>query len=486
MKKPLFLAVFLLTFYASFAQIANNVIISEVYASATSSATITRDYIELYNPTSQEIDIAGWKVKYKSATGTTASSSGTIPADTKIKAYGYYLVGLAGTGTAASGVTFDLIVNGVDLSSSSTGGGHAALTKADSGEPVWGGVPVDIVGWGTANLPEGSTSAVPITGTVIERKACKAATAASTASGGLHYQLGNGYDSNNNSVDFYRVTPNPQNSASSLEMPPPPPVFIAGYPNSSAITINSLTLNSQLNHIGKTYYVVLPNNATAPSPRQVKLAKNANDNAVALSGTISHTTASTTYNTNVMGLAAATAYDIYLVGEDDDNLQSTVTKLEVTTENVLPVTLTSYSIKSNAPGQLEVNWSTASEIDNNHFELIISTDGQMFQKLISVNSKGTNGKSDTPLNYNVNLSVNDFMRTHSLAGFGLLALLLMPAFRNRALRLFVIALMILSIAACEKKEMEKESMVYVKLMQVDHNGFTTELGIKATKVRAVE
>jgi 5'-nucleotidase len=49
------------------------VIIDEVYGGGGSSSTSTaykRDFIELYNPGSEAVSIAGWSVQYGSSTGT--------------------------------------------------------------------------------------------------------------------------------------------------------------------------------------------------------------------------------------------------------------------------------------------------------------------------------------------------------------------------------------------------------------------------------
>jgi predicted extracellular nuclease len=52
--------------------IAQQVVISELYGGGgNSGATLRNDFIELYNPTSSTINLAGWSVQYASATGST-------------------------------------------------------------------------------------------------------------------------------------------------------------------------------------------------------------------------------------------------------------------------------------------------------------------------------------------------------------------------------------------------------------------------------
>jgi DNA/RNA endonuclease G (NUC1) len=66
------------------------VLISQVYGGGgNSGATYTHDFVELFNPGTAPVSVAGWSVQYASATGTSwqvTPLSGTIPAG------GYYLV----------------------------------------------------------------------------------------------------------------------------------------------------------------------------------------------------------------------------------------------------------------------------------------------------------------------------------------------------------------------------------------------------------
>ncbi len=60
--------------------------------------------------------------------------------------------------------------------------------------------------------------------------------------------------------------------------------------------------------------------------------------------------------------------------------------------SVLPVTLTSFTGKTSLYGA-ELNWSTASEQNNSHFEILRSADGQSFSKIGQV--AGSNNSSQT-------------------------------------------------------------------------------------------
>ncbi len=188
------------------AQTANYVVIAEFATRGTSTAT--DEFVELYNPTDNALTIASWKLQYKSATGSTWNDYGTIPAGATIPARGFYLLANTGYGGATS----------PDYRWGTSGladNGNMRIVDAT-------GSPIDRVGWGTANDPEGSPA--PNHGTTannnsVERKARANSTADSLFTSGRHALLGNGYDTQNNSADFVEQIRgrNPQNSNSAQE-----------------------------------------------------------------------------------------------------------------------------------------------------------------------------------------------------------------------------------------------------------------------------
>ncbi|RKH42618.1 lamin tail domain-containing protein [Corallococcus sicarius] len=190
----------------------NHVVISEFSGGTTAN---TRDeFVELYNPTSAAVDLSGWQVSYKSATNTTYTTTFTIPAGKSIPSHGYFLLG----GSAYSGVAPADTTHNIDATASTTGGGHIRLQRP-SGAAF---VDVDLLGYGTANAPEGPTGpplpSHPASGGSLERKAVSTSTSATLAVGGTDAARGNGQDTNNNSVDFViRVTRQPQSSTSPVE-----------------------------------------------------------------------------------------------------------------------------------------------------------------------------------------------------------------------------------------------------------------------------
>ncbi|NOK21301.1 lamin tail domain-containing protein [Corallococcus carmarthensis] len=195
------------------APLTNHVVISEFSGGNGTGTAATDEFIELYNPTNEDVDLSNWQVGYKSATGTTWSSTVTIPSGRVIRAHGYFLLGGAnysGTGTAAKDVGYTF-----DASASTTAGGHVRIQRLVSGTYV----DVDKLGWGTGNAPEGTAApAHPAVGGSLERKAVSTSTSTTMAVGGADAARGNGQDSDNNSVDFVtRAARQPQGSTSPVE-----------------------------------------------------------------------------------------------------------------------------------------------------------------------------------------------------------------------------------------------------------------------------
>lgn len=134
MKKIGFVLCFLIWVNGVFAQESNTVLISEVCGSG-SAVNSYRDFVELYNPTSADIDLSTWMIKYKTATNSSASATLTIPSGKIIKSHGYFLIALTGAPSAFSG---DLESSVIDISSNTTGGGHIALCRpGTTGPAMW-------------------------------------------------------------------------------------------------------------------------------------------------------------------------------------------------------------------------------------------------------------------------------------------------------------------------------------------------------------
>nr|WP_276900860.1 lamin tail domain-containing protein [Pedobacter kyonggii] len=192
---------------------ANHVVISEVYGGGgNSGAAYKNDFIELYNPTLSAVDLTGWSVQYASATGTGNWAATTLSGSIAPK--GFYLIQLA----AGAGGTVDLPTpdkTGTLNLSGTTGKVllSNSVTSQTGANPVSVNI-IDKVGFGTANGYEGTAPAPATTNTSsIERKASSTSNATTMGVGGTEEFAGNGYDSDENSLDFVLRPPNPQNAS---------------------------------------------------------------------------------------------------------------------------------------------------------------------------------------------------------------------------------------------------------------------------------
>ncbi|MGN7787091.1 SdrD B-like domain-containing protein [Niabella sp. 22666] len=180
-----------------------------------------------------------------------------------------------------------------------------------------------------------------------------------------------------------------------------------------------------------------------------------------------------------------------IVGSSDSG---TDTDLAVTV-NEEPVTNTYFSLNSSLPvhfgaisaairdGQLRVNWSTLSEVNNKYFEVEASADGENFKTIGSVDSKAINGSSDIALEYSFGASLPQLPLALGASVFLLAGL--MGVSRKRRLiagSAFVLCLG-MWVASCTKKdatEVHADTTVFVRIKQVDKDGsFTYSKPVKA-------
>jgi hypothetical protein len=196
--------------------VTNHVVIAEFATRGPSAAT--DEFVELYNPTDSPIDISGWKLQYNPASGTGWLDRAILPASSSIPARGFFLIANQSyIGSVTPDYTSALWNSGSGMADN----GHSRIITGASAE-------VDKVGWGTAVAPEGSAApnhGTTANGNSVERKATATSTADSLFTGGAHMLLGNGQDTNNNSVDYVVQTHgrNPQNRTNSAE-----PSFASG------------------------------------------------------------------------------------------------------------------------------------------------------------------------------------------------------------------------------------------------------------------
>ena len=144
------------------------------------------------------------------------------------------------------------------------------------------------------------------------------------------------------------------------------PSFENSTPSSSSITQTGFTLGTDIDEAGTIYYVVVPDGASAPSSAQVKAGTDASNGSPIANASQAVSTGGFTHDFSVTGLTAGTAYDVYVVAEDDEdtpNLQASPTKIDVTTASAPTVafnTTTSSGAESVSSADLTVSLSTSS------------------------------------------------------------------------------------------------------------------------------
>jgi hypothetical protein len=121
------------------------VVVNEVQTTGASSAE--DEWVELFNPSSCEVDISSWTLKYLAAAGTTKETLWTAPTGTKLGALGYGVI--VGTAYEGSAAPIGDLSNGL-----AEAGGGVAIYDAS-------GTLLDSVGYGTATNAFVQGSAAP-------------------------------------------------------------------------------------------------------------------------------------------------------------------------------------------------------------------------------------------------------------------------------------------------------------------------------------
>lgn len=221
----------------------DNVVISQVYGGGgNSGAPYKNDFIELYNPTGNDIVLDNWTIQYASSAGAQYTPENMTVLSGTIHAYGYYLIKEANGGAIGSDLPTADASGSIAMAA---GSGKVALVKSNTALSASPGSVllldnpdlVDFVGYGSANQSEKNPTAILANAKAAIRKANPSDTTASTGKGA-------GQDSNDNSLDFVVTTPNPRNS-SIIETP-----FDAGELPQSVRPVGENILFSGVNVIG--------------------------------------------------------------------------------------------------------------------------------------------------------------------------------------------------------------------------------------------
>ncbi|MBI5727072.1 MAG: T9SS type A sorting domain-containing protein, partial [Ignavibacteriales bacterium] len=162
-------------------------------------ATWKNDFVVLYNPTNDAVDVSTWSLQYASGTGTTwlrTNLSGSV------EAYCYYLIKYASGGSRGSDLPVTPNVTGSTNISGSDGKFalcNNQITIVNISFSIPNANVVDFVGYGGANLFEGTGAAPSHTATSSTYRKGWDGEAVSTDYGGF---WGNGYDTDNNNTDY--------------------------------------------------------------------------------------------------------------------------------------------------------------------------------------------------------------------------------------------------------------------------------------------
>jgi hypothetical protein len=169
---------------------SSSIVISELQTGDATS--LSNEFVELYNPLATDVDVGGWTLEYKSATGTSWSKKAILAG--VVRSHGFYVL--------ASG-SYLATADGHFAAGLSGSAGHVRIKNSD-------GMVVDTLGWGqTANAAETMPVGAAAAGQSLER-----------LPGRLLEEGGNATDTDDNSKDFVvRSAPMPQSAQSPIEVP---------------------------------------------------------------------------------------------------------------------------------------------------------------------------------------------------------------------------------------------------------------------------
>jgi len=120
--------------------------------------------------------------------------------------------------------------------------------------------------------------------------------------------------------------------------------------------------------------------------------------------------------------------------------------------------------------RLQVDFTCLTEKNNDRFIIEASADGKQFKEIGIL--KSNTGDSDIPVQYSFSLNTGSL----GIAGFGLLAILLLPMCkRPRYILVSIVALSIVMFISCTKTSVQpvNSDKIYIRIAQVDKDGTKT-------------
>ncbi|TFD87858.1 ExeM/NucH family extracellular endonuclease [Cryobacterium serini] len=149
------------------------VVINEAYLNGGSSgATYLNKFVELYNPTADDVSLDGTSIQYRSANGS-SNPTGVVALTGTIAAGGHYLV--QGSSNAANGATLPTADASFGTSFSAAAGTiffanqSTALTAPATGSLTGQTQILDLIGYGTSNTFEGTAAPAASVTTSVNR-----------------------------------------------------------------------------------------------------------------------------------------------------------------------------------------------------------------------------------------------------------------------------------------------------------------------------
>jgi len=177
-------------------RLAQNIIISEVQIKE-------KEFIELYNPTEEGIDVVNWQISYFSANRewNNPHRSWRFVTSTIIAAKNYFLIGVQGYPEESGDPNSDWELRTAQGNPHLAGqlGNRAGAVALFNCDPKGGGIgcKIDAVGWGGALVKEGESAEVPEENEALTRR---------------RNSQGQYFDNDNNQIDFIMATSTPTNS----------------------------------------------------------------------------------------------------------------------------------------------------------------------------------------------------------------------------------------------------------------------------------
>ncbi|PPF40081.1 glutamate--cysteine ligase [Pseudoclavibacter sp. AY1H1] len=180
-------------------------VINEAYGGGgNTGSSFSNDFVELYNPSASAVSIEGWSVQYFSASG---NLGGVAELSGDVAPGSHYLLALA-AGSASTGELPTPDSSG-DIAMGARGGIVALASTIDvislpGADGTGAAAVVDLVGYGTASVFEGSAPAPELDNALSTQRATT------------------GVDTDQNSADFVAAAPTPESSANGSTTTPEP------------------------------------------------------------------------------------------------------------------------------------------------------------------------------------------------------------------------------------------------------------------------